>query len=203
MRRLECRRLLLAPPLHRGRNAHRFAVLGDRAARNVDTGRAQFIDNGIVREHLGGGLSVDQLAAGMLIIGVAAAVFKSRVAAWGSAASSGHRFTRSAAAIIGGVLSSLSRYSALLLLVLAALGAAAQMRPANPSAQTLLVLPFENESKAPGLEWISESFPEVLGQRLASPLLYIAWVRESKDLKDLHSSSRCKIGIDMNLSEFQ
>ena len=56
---------------------------------------------------------------------------------------------------------------------MAALGAAAQMRPAILSAQTLLVLPFENESKAPGLEWISESFPEVLGQRLASPLLYI------------------------------
>jgi tetratricopeptide (TPR) repeat protein len=70
-------------------------------------------------------------------------------------------------------LSSLSRFSALLVLVLVALGAAAQMRPANLSARTLLVLPFENESKAPGLEWISESFPEVLGQRLASPLLYI------------------------------
>ncbi|MFI5108984.1 MAG: tetratricopeptide repeat protein [Terriglobales bacterium] len=70
-------------------------------------------------------------------------------------------------------MSHISRFTALLFLVMAALGAAAQMRPADPSAQTLLVLPFENESKAPGLEWISESFPEVLGQRLASPLLYI------------------------------
>jgi tetratricopeptide (TPR) repeat protein len=56
---------------------------------------------------------------------------------------------------------------------MAALGVAAQMRPAPPSTQTLLVLRFENESKAPGLEWISESFPEVLGSRLASPQLYI------------------------------
>src|SRR3569833_549916 len=32
------RRLLLAPPLHRGRDAHRFAVFGDGAARNVDAG---------------------------------------------------------------------------------------------------------------------------------------------------------------------
>ncbi len=51
--------------------------------------------------------------------------------------------------------------------------AAAQMRPPSAAAQTLLVLPFENTSKAPGLEWIGESFPEVLGQRLGSPLLYI------------------------------
>ena len=66
-----------------------------------------------------------------------------------------------------------SRISVLLLALLFALGAAAQVRPSNLSSQTLLVLPFENESKAPGLEWISEAFPEVLGQRLASPLLYI------------------------------
>ncbi len=50
--------------------------------------------------------------------------------------------------------------------------AAAQSRPPNLAARTVLVLPFDNQSKAPGLEWISESFPEVLGQRLASPLLY-------------------------------
>jgi tetratricopeptide (TPR) repeat protein len=31
----------------------------------------------------------------------------------------------------------------------------------------LLIAPFENVSKAPGIEWIGESFPEVLGQRLA------------------------------------
>ena len=31
---------------------------------------------------------------------------------------------------------------------------------------TMLVLPFENRSKSPGLEWIGESFPELLSQRL-------------------------------------
>ncbi|MGZ4822015.1 MAG: tetratricopeptide repeat protein [Terriglobales bacterium] len=66
-----------------------------------------------------------------------------------------------------------SRIFALILVLLPALGAVAQTRPTSLSAQTLLVLPFENESKAPGLEWISESFPELLGRRLASPQLYI------------------------------
>lgn len=37
----------------------------------------------------------------------------------------------------------------------------------------LLVLPFENASKAPGLDWIGEAFAEVLGQRMASPWLYV------------------------------
>jgi len=40
-------------------------------------------------------------------------------------------------------------------------------------ANTLLILPFENRSSAPGLEWISESFPEVLGQRMGSSSLFI------------------------------
>jgi len=33
--------------------------------------------------------------------------------------------------------------------------------------KTLLVLPFQNNSKVPGLDWIGESFPEVLGPRLS------------------------------------
>ncbi len=49
-------------------------------------------------------------------------------------------------------------------------------RPAlaqTPSAiHTLLVVPFENQSSAPGLDWIGESFPEVLSQRMASSGLY-------------------------------
>ena len=40
-------------------------------------------------------------------------------------------------------------------------------------SRTLIVIPFENTSSAPGLEWIGESFPEMLGQRLASPALYV------------------------------
>ena len=41
-----------------------------------------------------------------------------------------------------------------------------------PGTHTLLVMPFENHSKAPGIEWIGESFPEVLSQRMASPRIY-------------------------------
>jgi tetratricopeptide (TPR) repeat protein len=45
---------------------------------------------------------------------------------------------------------------------------------------TLVVLPFENRSLAPGLDWIGEAFPEVLSQRLGSPNLF-AVSRESRD----------------------
>src|SRR5215467_12062695 len=38
---------------------------------------------------------------------------------------------------------------------------------------TAVVIPFENGSSAPGLEWISEAFPEILEERLSSPSLYI------------------------------
>ena len=37
----------------------------------------------------------------------------------------------------------------------------------------MLAIPFENQSKAPGLEWISEGFPEILQERLTSPTLYL------------------------------
>ena len=42
--------------------------------------------------------------------------------------------------------------------------------PNNPAQapKTILIAPFENLSKAPGIEWIGESFPEVMGQRLGS-----------------------------------
>jgi Tfp pilus assembly protein PilF/TolB-like protein len=36
-----------------------------------------------------------------------------------------------------------------------------------------MVMPFENQSTAPGLEWIGEAFPEVLSERMASPRLYV------------------------------
>ena len=41
------------------------------------------------------------------------------------------------------------------------------------SGQTILTVPFENQSKAPGLEWIAESVPELLQERLTSPTLYL------------------------------
>ena len=50
-------------------------------------------------------------------------------------------------------------------------------------------------SKAPGLEWIGESFPEVLGQRLASPLLYIV----SRDDRN-YAFDRAGIPANIHLS---
>jgi Tfp pilus assembly protein PilF/TolB-like protein len=44
---------------------------------------------------------------------------------------------------------------------------------AQNGAHIILILPFENTSKAPGLEWISEAFPEVLGTGLGSGSAYI------------------------------
>ena len=41
------------------------------------------------------------------------------------------------------------------------------------AGETVLVVPFENQSKAPGIEWISNSFPELLQQRLNSPTLFV------------------------------
>lgn len=70
---------------------------------------------------------------------------------------------------------------------------AAQNRPL--AAQTLLVLPFENHSKAPGIEWIGESFPEVLAQRMASPSLY-AISREDRD----YAFDRAGVPANVHLS---
>ncbi len=57
-----------------------------------------------------------------------------------------------------------------------------------PSVQTLVIMPFENRSNAPGLEWISEAFPEVLRQRLTSDEVYVLG-RESR----LHAYDRAGI----------
>jgi len=40
--------------------------------------------------------------------------------------------------------------------------------------RTMVVLPFENASPTPGLEWLGESFPEALHEQLNSPVLYVA-----------------------------
>jgi Tfp pilus assembly protein PilF/TolB-like protein len=39
--------------------------------------------------------------------------------------------------------------------------------------QILLVLPFENASSAPGIDWIGESFPEVIGSHMSSAPLFL------------------------------
>ncbi len=64
-----------------------------------------------------------------------------------------------------------SQLAGLVLLLVAAAPAPAQETGGAP--QTLVVLPFENASQSPGLEWIAESFPEILGQRLASDALHV------------------------------
>lgn len=35
------------------------------------------------------------------------------------------------------------------------------------------MVPFENQSKVPGIEWIGESFPELLQERLDSPTMFV------------------------------
>jgi tetratricopeptide (TPR) repeat protein len=52
------------------------------------------------------------------------------------------------------------------------LASAQAQNPANPN-NTVVVMPFENTSGAPGLEWISEAFPEILTQRLSSPNVFV------------------------------
>jgi Tfp pilus assembly protein PilF/TolB-like protein len=41
------------------------------------------------------------------------------------------------------------------------------------SSRMLLIMPFENTSNVPGIDWIGEAFPEVLGNRLNSASLFI------------------------------
>lgn len=73
--------------------------------------------------------------------------------------------------IIRVALKRLFRLPFLAFLLVFALGAAAQDTPPN-APKTVLILPFENVSKAPGLDWIGEAFPEVLGERLSGPDVY-------------------------------
>lgn len=40
--------------------------------------------------------------------------------------------------------------------------------------QTMVVIPFENASPTPGLEWLGESFPEIFHEQLNSPVLYVS-----------------------------
>jgi hypothetical protein len=53
-----------------------------------------------------------------------------------------------------------------LLAAAASLPAVAQQPDADHSSQILLMMPFENNSSTPGMDWIGEAFPEVLSTRL-------------------------------------
>lgn len=50
------------------------------------------------------------------------------------------------------------------------------LRSQNAAAagHTLVVIPFENTSPTPGLEWVGDAFPESFHQELNSPVLYVA-----------------------------
>lgn len=73
------------------------------------------------------------------------------------------------------------RNSALIAAVLAfcavaeAFQSTASPQSAQPlrSIQILLILPFENVSSAPGIDWIGESFPEVIGNRMSAAPLFL------------------------------
>jgi len=64
------------------------------------------------------------------------------------------------------------------LLFLAALAAplpsAAQQQPGyGRTSRLVLIIPFENTSNLPAMDWIGESFPEILNSRLNSSVLYV------------------------------
>jgi tetratricopeptide (TPR) repeat protein len=49
------------------------------------------------------------------------------------------------------------------------LGALCAVAQTLPGTTTVMVMPFDNHSKALGLDWISEACPEVLSQRMSAP----------------------------------
>jgi tetratricopeptide (TPR) repeat protein len=51
--------------------------------------------------------------------------------------------------------------------------AAPAVRATSPKNIVVLIVPFTNASKAPGLEWIGEAFAEVLAQRMQSPSIFM------------------------------
>ena len=66
------------------------------------------------------------------------------------------------------VLKSLVKVAHLLLFLLAFAAASTAQTSPSPETRTVLVLPFENRTKSPNLEWIKETFPELIGNRLSS-----------------------------------
>jgi tetratricopeptide (TPR) repeat protein len=51
--------------------------------------------------------------------------------------------------------------------------AALLAQESSPAGHTLVVIPFENTSPTPGLEWLGEAFSTTLRSQLDSPLLYV------------------------------
>jgi len=78
------------------------------------------------------------------------------------------------------------RIPVIILAVLACLPCRIAAAQAVAGALSVMIVPFENQSSAPGLEWIGEAFPDVLSQRLTSPQLYVI-SREDRDYAFDHS----------------
>jgi TolB-like protein len=82
-------------------------------------------------------------------------------------------------------LTILSRSACILFVLFVATGLSAFAQPpqaatqdasgpdSGHSSQILLMMPFENNSTTPGLDWIGEAFPEVLSTRLKAGTLYL------------------------------
>jgi Flp pilus assembly protein TadD/TolB-like protein len=70
----------------------------------------------------------------------------------------------------------LNWYLRTLVLLLVAGGAA--FAHAARAGETLVILPFENQSRTPNLEWIGDSFPETVGQKMVSRSLYVVGRQE-------------------------
>jgi tetratricopeptide (TPR) repeat protein len=66
---------------------------------------------------------------------------------------------------------------------------------ASAAGSTLVVIPFENTSPTPGLEWLGEAFPEAFRQQLNSPVVYVA----SRDER-LRAYDRLGIPAGLHLS---
>jgi tetratricopeptide (TPR) repeat protein len=64
-------------------------------------------------------------------------------------------------------------FSLLLSVTAAPLRLWAQQPQTSRQSQMLLIMPFENSSTVPGIDWIGEAFPEVLSQRLNTAPLFI------------------------------
>ena len=60
------------------------------------------------------------------------------------------------------------------LLVLSPVLYAQESSTAQSAGRTMVVIPFENLSPTPGLEWLGESFAETFHEQLNSPVLYVA-----------------------------
>jgi len=68
----------------------------------------------------------------------------------------------------------LKRAAVLLLTVHLVFGACLHAQETSAPGCTVVVIPFENTSSTPALEWLGEAFPEAFHEQLSSPVLYVA-----------------------------